>query len=125
MIYVPHALLKKGGGVNMDYIITKKHAKNLTEGRIRAIQDAPPPDYPEDINNKDCWIKLEITQHNPSGERKDVIMAYMAHDRIDSFNVKDGLLMIIKENGKGLLKMGTHRLMAWIARNKLTSYGNV
>ena len=109
----------------MDFRITKEHAKNLTMGRIRAIQEDPLPDYREDINKRECWIKLEITQHSPSGERKDIIMAYMAHDRVDSFNVKDGVLMIIKEDGKGLLKMGTHRLMAWIAKNKLASYGNV
>lgn len=109
----------------MDYKITDNHAENLTMGRIRAIQEGPPPDYREDINKRECWIKLEITQHNPAGERKDTITAYMAHDRVDSFNVKDGTLMVIKESGRGLLKLGTHRLMAWIAKNKLTSYGNI
>lgn len=109
----------------MDYKITDNHAKNLTMGRIRAIQESPPPNYPEDINKRDYWIKLEITQHSPAGETKDTITAYMAHDRVDSFNIKDGTLMIIKENEKGLLKLGTHRLMAWVAKNKLTSYGNV
>ena len=112
-------------GVIMNYRITEQRAKNLTAGRIRAIKEGPPPDYPEDVNKRECWIKLEITQHSPAGERKDTIMAYMAHDRMDSFNVRDGALMIIKENGKGLLKMGTHRLMAWIAKNKLASYGKV
>lgn len=109
----------------MDHRITKEHADNLTKGRIRAIQEGPSPNYRENINKRECWIKLEITQHSPTGERKDIITAYMAHDRVDSFNIKDGVLMIMKENGKGLLKVGTHRLMAWIAKNKLANYGNV
>lgn len=107
----------------MDCRITKKLAKNLTKGRIRAIEEGPVPNYPKEINNRECWIKIEITQHSPAGEKKDSIMAYMAHNRVDSFNIKDGDLMIFKENGKGLFKMGTHRLMAWIAKYKMTSYG--
>ena len=101
----------------------KKFQANRVKKRIQNIEEGPTPDYRDNINNLEYWTEIEIKQHSPFGIKKSSIIAFMAHDRVDSSIVKVDRLFLFRDSGRGLLRMGNHRLMAWIAKHILTRYG--
>jgi hypothetical protein len=102
-------------------MITKKHSNNMVNAKARRREEYPQPERSGDINTRDYWTKITIEQHSPHGTKTDVVTAFMAYNRIDSSHIKDGDVILM--NDKGLIKMGDHRLMAWIAREKLARVG--
>ena len=104
--------------------INKTIAEKLTKGRIKKIQEGPCPEYPLQADHKEFIIEISIKQRSPYGVKEDNITAFMAHNRSDSLNIKDGDLMLVSDDGKSLERMGPHRLMAWIAREKIIKYGS-
>jgi hypothetical protein len=99
----------------------KKFQINRVKARQRSIEEGPRPDYPEKTNPRDYWIEMNIKQHSPFGIKEDNITLFMAHNRCDSFHFKDGKIMLMGK--KGLQKVGAHRALAYIAKEKITRIG--
>jgi hypothetical protein len=98
-------------------MFTKKKSDNYVKARTKKIEQGPMPDYPKDINHRDNYVYIYIEQHSPSGVKIDHVNFYMDHKRINSWNIKHNDYMQIHEDGKRLFRAGTHRALAWIARN--------
>ena len=92
----------------------RKFRKNQVEARIRAIQEALPPDYPQDINYKDFVDEIIIIRHTPYGIEKHNITLYMSPTRVVCFLVKQGTLMIMGDN-KRPRQMGAYKVGNFIA----------
>ena len=107
----------------MRFFKNEKLRVNQTKKRISNIENGPCPDYPADIEYEKYWTKLTIEQGSPEGVKTDIVWAFMDRKRCDTCNIKDNGIMLIKEDGRGLLRMGPHRFMAWIAKNILIKYG--
>ncbi|MCK5604484.1 hypothetical protein KAR91_21520 [Candidatus Pacearchaeota archaeon] len=102
---------------------TKKRSDNSVKARLSKIEDSPPPDYPENIDSRENYVYIYIEQHSQRGVKIDCVDFYMDNNRINSWNIKHNGYMQIHESGKRLFRAGTHRALAWIARNIFTNIG--
>lgn len=101
----------------------KKRSDNSVAARIRKIEEGPMPDYPKDVDSRGNYVYIYIEQHGPSGVQVDHIDFYMDNNRINSWNIKHNGYVQIHEEGKRLFRAGTHRALAWIARNIFPNIG--
>ena len=101
----------------------KKKSDNFAAARIRKIEEGPMPDYHKDVDSKENYVYIYIEQHSPSGIQVDRINLYMDNNRSNSWNIKHNGYMQIHEEDKRLFRAGTHRALAWIARNIFYNIG--
>jgi len=96
----------------------EKYQCDRVAKRLSNISDGPPPDYPTAINHRDHWKRITIES---SDGTVDVIMLYMAFDRVNSWNLKDGDLLIMNDR-KRPKRIGSNRAGVYIG-TKLGCYG--
>jgi hypothetical protein len=101
----------------------KKKNNNQVNARLRSIQDGPIPDYPKDYDPKKNYVYMYIEQYTSRGVQIDEVNFYMDPRRCNSWNIKHNGYMQIHESGKRLFRAGTHRALAWIARNIFPNIG--
>lgn len=101
----------------------KKKSANFVAARIRKIEEGPIPDYPKDVDSRENYVYIYIEQHSSHGVKVDRVNFYMDNKRINSWNIKHNGCMQIHEGGKRLFRAGTHRALAWIAKNIFSNIG--
>lgn len=101
----------------------KKRNDNQVKARLRNIQEGPSPDYQDAINPKENYVYIYIEQHSRHGIEVDEVNLYMDYNRCNSWNIKHNGYMQIHESGKKLFRAGTHRALAWIAKNIFPNIG--